>query len=107
MPSTEKRLTSGAGPLPTIPAWSEAQYTARRDRIGRKGSERMQGRLTYQEILRTLGTLLDQSGSATARITLSLESAEVQAPSWPWQHTWSRDALYLESDRQRSWRSQP
>jgi hypothetical protein len=67
----------------------------------------MQGPLTYQEILRTLGTLLDQSGSATASITLSPESAEVQAPSWPWQHTWSRDALYLESDRQRSWRYQP
>ncbi|SRR5579884_234830 len=66
----------------------------------------MEGRLTYQEILRTLGTLLDQSGSTTATIILCAESAFVQAPTWPWQPHWSRDALCLESGRQRSWRSQ-
>ena len=67
----------------------------------------MEGRLTYQEILRTLGTLLDPSGSATASIVLSMEEAVVSAPSWTWQRNWSRDALYLESDHQRSWRFQP
>jgi hypothetical protein len=62
--------------------------------------------LSYQEILRTLGTLLDQSGSDSATLVLSAKSAAVQAPHWTWPRVWSREALQAESASQRSWRGQ-
>ena len=63
--------------------------------------------LTYQEILRTLGTLLDQSGSSSATLVLSAQGAVVQAPCWTWARVWAREALQLESASQRSWRDRP
>jgi hypothetical protein len=67
----------------------------------------MDSSLTYQEILRTLGTLLDQAGGDTATLELTTKSAVVEAPSWPGPREWSLDALLLESERQRSWRNHP
>jgi hypothetical protein len=63
--------------------------------------------LTYQEILRTLGTLLDQCGSDSATLVLSAQGAVVYAPSWTWARVWPREALVLESASQRSWRDRP
>jgi hypothetical protein len=63
--------------------------------------------LNYQEILRTLGTLLDQSGSESAMLVLSAQGAAVEAPSWTGARVWSREALEAESANQRSWRARP
>ncbi len=40
--------------------------------------------LTYQEMLRSLGTLLDQAGNKTATIKLTPTGAEIAAAVWPW-----------------------
>jgi hypothetical protein len=61
--------------------------------------------LTFQETLRTLGMLLDQSGSESAEIALSATGATVRpAAAWSWPREWSVEALARESARQRSWR---
>jgi hypothetical protein len=75
--------------------------------MGPKGPGMADDALSYQEILRTLGTLLDQSGSDSATLVLSAQGAAVQAPSWTWTRVWSREALAAESANQRSWRARP
>jgi hypothetical protein len=60
--------------------------------------------LTYQEMLRTLGTLLDQAGIKTATIKLDREGAYVSAPGWPWPRVWDCEALDAQADAQRMWR---
>jgi hypothetical protein len=61
----------------------------------------MPGPLTYQEMLRTLGTLLDRAGAKTATIFLSAEGAQVSAPGWPWARAWDLEALQAQTAAQR------
>jgi hypothetical protein len=61
--------------------------------------------LTYQEILRTLGTLLDQCRCESAIILLSHQGAEVTARTWRWQREWTMNAILGASSTQRAWRS--
>jgi hypothetical protein len=67
----------------------------------------MPGPLTYQEILRTLGTLLDHAGAKTATILLAAEGAQVSAPGWPWPRAWDLEALQAQTAAQRSLRLNP
>ncbi len=63
--------------------------------------------LSYQETLRTLGTLLDQAGIKTATIKLGPEGAEVVASDWPWPRVWDREAIAAQAEAQRAWRYKP
>jgi len=63
--------------------------------------------LTCQELLRTLGTLLDECGAERAVIRLSPGSAEVISPSWRLEQRWSRDAIAAASALQQQLRAQP
>jgi hypothetical protein len=63
--------------------------------------------LTYQEMLRTLGTLLDQAGIKTATIQLDAEGAHVTAPDWPWPRAWDCAAIEAQAEAQRIWRFKP
>jgi hypothetical protein len=63
--------------------------------------------LTYQEMLRTLGTLLDQAGLKTATIKLDPAGAEVTATGWPWPRAWDCEAIEAQADAQRLWRYKP
>jgi hypothetical protein len=60
--------------------------------------------LTYQEMLRTLGALLDQTGSQTATLGVSPAGARVSAPGWPWPQHWEAEALRAQAAWQRSLR---
>jgi hypothetical protein len=65
----------------------------------------MAEKLTYQEILRTLGTLLmETTEDETAVITLSPAGAALQAPGWRGRPLWDLSAIEAESERQRAWR---
>jgi hypothetical protein len=57
--------------------------------------------LTYEETLRTLGTVLDSAGSDVAVIDLSAARARIQASGARVPRAWTRDALTAESERQR------
>ena len=62
--------------------------------------------LTFQETLRTLGMLLDQSAADSAEIVLSTTGATVRTTAaWPWLREWTAQTLADESARQRSWRA--
>ena len=61
--------------------------------------------LSYQEMLRTLGTLLDHCGSEHANIVLSPQGAEVIAATWRWQRDWTIEQIRGASTTQRGWRS--
>jgi hypothetical protein len=65
--------------------------------------------LTYQEMLRTLGALLDDAGCRTAVIRLSRQGAEVIAPRWKGPRVWTAQDLRDAAARQRrgraSWRA--
>ncbi len=61
-------------------------------------------RLSYQEMLRTLGTVLELMDLSRTIITLSREGAEVIAPGWRAPRVWSAHALRLEAAAQRRWR---
>jgi hypothetical protein len=63
--------------------------------------------LNYQEILRTLGTLLEQQGTPRAVITLAPGSTEVLAPHWRAPRVWNAHDLRREMAAQRHWRGQP
>jgi hypothetical protein len=63
--------------------------------------------LTYQEMLRTLGTLLDHAGSKSATIELSPEGAEVTATPWPWPRQWDPAAILAQTVVQRTLRMNP
>jgi hypothetical protein len=63
--------------------------------------------LTFQETLRTLGMLLDQSSTDSAEIVLSATGATVRtSTAWSWPREWSSEALASESARQRNWRAE-
>jgi hypothetical protein len=59
------------------------------------------GQLSYQEMLRTLGGVLDTHGSAVAVIHLSPTSARVSADVAAVREEWNPEALAAESERQR------
>ena len=61
--------------------------------------------LNCQEILRTLGMLLDTCGSETAIIVIAPDGAEVMAPNWPHDRLWTVEALEEASAVQRGLRS--
>ncbi len=63
--------------------------------------------LAYQEMLRTIGALLDQLGAMTATIGLAPAGAQVSAPGWPWPRTWEPEALVAQAAAQRGLRVQP
>ena len=63
--------------------------------------------LTYQEMLRTLGTLLDQAAIKVATIKLDAEGAYVAAEGWPWPRVWDREAIEALADAQHMWRAKP
>jgi hypothetical protein len=63
--------------------------------------------LTYQEMLRTLGTLLDQAAIKTATVNLDPDGAQVTAPDWPWPRVWDCAAIEAQADAQRLWRFKP
>ena len=60
--------------------------------------------LTYQEMLRTLGTLLDQAAIKIATIKLDAEGAYVSADGWPWPRVWDLEAIQAQAEAQRMWR---
>jgi hypothetical protein len=64
----------------------------------------MQGGLSYQEALRTVGALLDRANADRAVIGLSTDRAEVILPTWRHPRVWDRDGLDAEVARQRAWR---
>jgi len=61
--------------------------------------------LSYQEVLRTIGAVLERNGSDTASIALLAEAATVSAPGWPAEQVWDRGALETEIAAQRGWRN--
>jgi hypothetical protein len=60
--------------------------------------------VTYQEMLRTLGTLLDECGGPTAVIKVSRQVAEVVASGWRWDREWTMVEVTAASTEQRAWR---
>jgi len=63
--------------------------------------------VTYQETLRTLGTLLNQAGRERDEGALSAQGAVINADPWAWQPVWDAAHIGAESDVQRSWRLDP
>jgi hypothetical protein len=61
--------------------------------------------LTYQEMLRTLGTLLDEAGCPTANLRLCPQGAEVIAAGWNECRVWTARDLRDAAARQRRRRS--
>jgi hypothetical protein len=57
--------------------------------------------LSYEETLRTLGTVLDSAGSDVAVIDLTAARARIKASGSRVPRAWTRDALAAESERQR------
>jgi hypothetical protein len=60
--------------------------------------------LTYQETLRTVGTLLDHAGTDVAVIALEADRTQAILPIWHHPRVWDPDALAAEVARQRRWR---
>ena len=60
----------------------------------------------YQEMLRTLGTLLDELNIAEATIEVSPGQVRVLQASEPWLSQLDSDRLQQESVAQRGWRGQ-
>lgn len=67
----------------------------------------MQEPLTYQEMLRTLGTLLDEADGETGIVAVDRTAAWVLSPVWPRDRRWSMAALARLSAEQRDRRAQP
>jgi len=63
--------------------------------------------LSYQEVLRTIGAVLDGAGDDIANIALLAEAATVSAPGWTAEQVWDRGALEAEMAAQRGWRAAP
>lgn len=62
--------------------------------------------LTYQEMLRTLGNLLDECKCENAMIRVSPQGAEVVAAGWNREREMTAEALRRHSSIQRGWRTQ-
>jgi hypothetical protein len=60
--------------------------------------------LTHQELLRTLGTVLDQAGATTATLTVAPDQVTVELPSSPLPIPCGAAVLQGESATQRGWR---
>jgi len=71
---------------------------------GLQSSGALSERLTYQETLRTVGTLLEHAGADAAVIALAPDRTEAILPTWQSPCVWDVDALQAEVARQRSWR---
>ncbi len=67
----------------------------------------MMDSLTYQEILRTLGNLIEISNARDLRLVLTERGATVTGATWLWPSEWSLDELAAESNDQQSWRLHP
>jgi hypothetical protein len=67
----------------------------------------MEEKLSYQEMLRTLGTVLSEHNDEEAVITVTPDGAALSAPWWRGRPIWDLAALGEECDRQRKWRTQP
>jgi hypothetical protein len=72
----------------------------------RPGRSRGACGLSYEETLRTLGTLLEQQGQTHAVLTLSADGVEVIAPRWRAPRRWTHESLREEAVTQRHWRHQ-
>lgn len=70
-----------------------------------RASGEMLSALTYQEMLRTLGTLLYEAGCPTANLRLSLQGAELIAAGWNERRVWTARDLRDAAARQRRSRS--
>ena len=62
--------------------------------------------LTYQEMLRTLGTLLDDCRCTNAVIRVSPQGAEIIAPGWRGDREQTIEEIRRQSAIQRGWRAQ-
>jgi len=60
--------------------------------------------LTYQETLRTVGTLLERTGTDIAVIAVAVDRTEAMLPAWQYPRVWDPAALQDEVARQRRWR---
>jgi hypothetical protein len=60
------------------------------------------GTLSYQEMLRALGLLLDACGCETAELVLGPRGVSVTAPNWTYRRRWTLRALQSEAARQRA-----
>ena len=108
-----EQLETASGELPDVPAIlallqaapDQPGDTPRATTVGAPAAARRDEALTYQETLRTLGTLLDQCECEHAIILLSHQGAEVTARTWRWQREWTTDAILGASSAQRAWRS--
>ena len=60
--------------------------------------------LTHEELLRTLGTVLDQAGAATVTLTVAPDDVTVELPSSPLPIPCGAAVLQGESASQRGWR---
>src|SRR6478609_4626224 len=67
----------------------------------------MSDRFTYQEMLRTLGALLDADGCALAVLRVSRQEAEIAAPGWRGAPMWTAEALRAAAAKQRAARALP
>ncbi len=83
----------------SVPAAGHGEANAR--------GARMPDDLTYQEILRTIGILLEIANARDVRIVLADQAATVSGPSWHGPSEWSVADLATESSDQRTWRFHP
>lgn len=95
------RLPQTCAPCPTpVPARPAEAGAGHPSPVGRASS----GALTYEETLRTLGTLFDTTRTREAVIRLSAQGAEVVAGTWRGPALWDHDALRSAAAQQRAQR---
>src|SRR5262249_27326595 len=63
--------------------------------------------LHYQEMLRTIGTLLDMCRCERGILVVSPHGAEVSAPGWEYSRDWTMAGLGGVSALQKTWRGHP
>jgi hypothetical protein len=65
------------------------------------------GVLSYQDVLRVLGRMLEESGAEWAQLLVSPQGVEVIAPGWRWAREWTMEMLRVEAARQARARNHP